>query len=301
MFNGVINIYKEKGYTSHDVVAKMRGILKQKKIGHTGTLDPDAEGVLPVCLGQATKLCDMLVDHDKTYKAVMILGIETDTQDTSGRILLQKPVTCPEEQVRNTVLGYIGIYNQTPPMYSARKVNGKKLYELARQGKVVERESRQVTVYDIHIEEINLPKVAVTVTCSKGTYIRTLCHDIGQTLGCGGCMESLIRTRSGQFMLEESITLSRLEKIRDEGLLEQYMISVEELFKTCPAIYVKKEADRLAENGNPVKLEMTEADKDIPIENGTKCRVYDSRKRFLGIFKFDSENHRLKVWKMFSE
>ncbi|MCI9362094.1 MAG: tRNA pseudouridine(55) synthase TruB [Hungatella sp.] len=301
MFNGILNIYKEKGYTSHDVVAKMRGILKQKKIGHTGTLDPDARGVLPVCLGQATKLCDLLVEHDKTYKAVMLLGIETDTQDTSGKILLEKPVTCSEELVRNAVLGYIGIYNQVPPMYSARKVNGKKLYELARQGKVVERKSRQVSVYDIHIEEINLPEVTMTVKCSKGTYIRTLCHDIGQTLGCGGCMKSLIRTQTGQFRLEESITLSQLEKIRDEGLLEQYMISVEEMFETCPAVYVKKEADNLVWNGNPVKPEMTETDIDSQFENGIRCRVYDSSRRFLGVYEFDKENHRLKVWKMFQQ
>lgn len=301
MLNGVLNIYKEKGYTSHDIVAKMRGILKQKKIGHTGTLDPDATGVLPICLGQATKLCDMLVEHDKTYKAVMLLGTETDTQDISGKILSEKPVTCSEELVKNTVLGYIGIYNQVPPMYSARKVNGKKLYELARQGKVVERESKQVSIHDIHIEEINLPEVTMTVKCSKGTYIRTLCHDIGQTLGCGACMENLIRTQTGQFRLEESITLSQLEKIRDEGFLEQYIISVEEMFKTCPAIYVKKEANNLAWNGNPVKLEMTDTETDSQFENGMRCRVYDSGRRFLGVYEFDKENYRLKVWKMFQQ
>ena len=147
MIHGVLNVYKEKGYTSHDVVAKLRGIVKQKKIGHTGTLDPDAEGVLPVCFGKATKLCDLLTDKDKTYQAVLLLGQVTDTQNTAG---------------------------QVPPMYSALKVNGKKLYELAREGKEVERKARRITIHEIRILEINLPEVKLEVTCSKGTYIRTL-------------------------------------------------------------------------------------------------------------------------------
>ena len=196
MIHGIINVYKEKGFTSHDVVAKLRGIVGQKKIGHTGTLDPDATGVLPVCLGKATKLCDLLTDKDKTYEAVMLLGMTTDTQDVTGRILEERSTeTLTADKVREVIRSFIGDYDQIPPMYSALKVNGKKLYELAREGKVVERKARPVKILDIRIIEMDLPRVRMEVSCSKGTYIRTLCHDIGEQLGCGGCMESLIRTR----------------------------------------------------------------------------------------------------------
>lgn len=193
MIHGIINVYKEKGFTSHDVVAKLRGIVGQKKIGHTGTLDPDATGVLPVCLGKATKLCDLLTDKNKTYEAVLLLGKTTDTQDITGEVLEEKSTEAlTEEKVREAIEGFIGDYEQIPPMYSALKVNGKKLYELAREGKVIERKARPVKILDIQILEIDLPKVRMEVSCSKGTYIRTLCHDIGEKLGCGGCMESLI-------------------------------------------------------------------------------------------------------------
>ena len=191
MIHGIINVYKEKGFTSHDVVAKLRGIVGQKKIGHTGTLDPDATGVLPVCLGKATKLCDLLTDKDKTYEAVMLLGMTTDTQDITGRILEEKSTeTLTADKVREVIESFIGDYDQIPPMYSALKVNGKKLYELAREGKVVERKARPVKILDIRIIEMDLPRVRMEVSCSKGTYIRTLCHDIGQKLGCGGPMKS---------------------------------------------------------------------------------------------------------------
>ena len=303
MLNGVLNIYKEKGYTSHDVVAKMRGILKQKKIGHTGTLDPDAEGVLPVCLGQATKLCDLLVDHRKIYRAVLLLGTETDTQDISGAILREMPVACSEIQVKEAILGFKGNYDQIPPMYSALKVDGKKLYELARQGKVVERKARPVVIYDITVEKMELPRVTMTVTCSKGTYIRTLCHDIGQKLGCGGCMEGLVRTQTGQFEIGQSVTLSQLEAMRDEGRVKEILISVEEIFSKYPAVLTRREADRLAWNGNPVKTENVdmEAVLTLPMKEGAKVRLYDSEKRFIGIYELSEDGQSLKVWKMFRE
>ena len=200
MIHGIINVYKEKGFTSHDVVAKLRGIVGQKKIGHTGTLDPDATGVLPVCLGKATKLCDLLTDKNKTYEAVLLLGKTTDTQDITGEVLEEKSTEAlTEEKVREAIEGFIGDYEQIPPMYSALKVNGKKLYELAREGKVIERKARPVKILDIQILEIDLPKVRMEVSCSKGTYIRTLCHDIGEKLGCGrgrGYARSHLRGRS---------------------------------------------------------------------------------------------------------
>ena len=170
MIDGILNIYKEKGYTSHDVVAKLRGILKQKKIGHTGTLDPDAEGVLPVCLGRATKVCDLLTDKDKTYRAVLLLGRSTDTQDVSGTVLKERdPSGLDEDVVRTCVQSFTGDYDQIPPMYSALKVGGKKLYELAREGKTVERKSRRVMIYDIRIYKTDLPRIWMEVDCSKGT------------------------------------------------------------------------------------------------------------------------------------
>lgn len=189
MINGILNIYKEKGYTSHDVVARLRGIMGQKKIGHTGTLDPDAEGVLPVCLGRATKICDLLTDKDKTYETVLLMGKTTDTQDISGTVLKEYAGDIAAETEETKVVSYIrefiGEYDQVPPMYSALKVNGKRLYELAREGKTVERKSRKVTIHDIRIREVSLPRIRMEVDCSKGTYIRTLCHDIGEKLGTG--------------------------------------------------------------------------------------------------------------------
>lgn len=218
MFHGVINIYKEAGYTSHDVVAKLRGILKQKKIGHTGTLDPAAEGVLPVCLGKGTKLCDMLTDKTKTYRAVLLLGLETDTQDTTGTVLQEQSTeSLTESEVRTAVESFVGPYAQMPPMYSALKVNGKKLYELAREGKEIEREARPVEIFSLTIEEIQLPRVTMSVKCSKGTYIRTLCHDIGEKLGCGGCMEYLLRTQVGPFYIEESSKTFRCRNVERCG------------------------------------------------------------------------------------
>ena len=223
MINGIINVYKEKGYTSHDVVAKLRGILKQKKIGHTGTLDPDAEGVLPVCLGKGTKLCSLLTDKHKTYEAVLHLGVKTDTQDQSGTVLEEKPVSCTPEEVQTCIQSFLGEQMQVPPMYSALKVQGKKLYELAREGIEIERKPRPVTFYDIQVQEISLPYITFSVTCSKGTYIRTLCHDIGEKLGCGGCMEKLLRTRVDQFVLSDSLKLSEIEKLVKEGKILEHI------------------------------------------------------------------------------
>ena len=212
-FQGIIVIHKEKGFTSHDVVAKLRGILHMKKIGHTGTLDPDAEGVLPVALGKATRLVDMITDKEKTYEAVMRLGVVTDTQDMSGTVLSQTTeLSVTEEELCTVVSSFVGDYMQVPPMYSALKVNGKKLYELAREGKTVERKPRPVHFYEIEILDISFPLVRFRVTCSKGTYIRTLCNDIGEKLGCGGCMEKLLRTKgfSGNYPHPGSYNLTTM-------------------------------------------------------------------------------------------
>ena len=297
MKNGVINIYKERGYTSHDVVAKLRGILKQKKIGHTGTLDPDAEGVLPVCLGKGTKLCDMLTDHDKVYEAVLLLGQSTDTQDTSGTVLEQADVTAAEEEVRDAVLSFAGPYEQVPPMYSALKVNGQKLCDLARAGKEVERKARLVEIYEIRILEVDLPRVRMTVSCSKGTYIRTLCHDIGEKLGCHGCMEKLLRTKAGQFRLDGSLTLSQVEKLRDEGRLDEVILPVDAVFRDCPALYFTEESAKLGYNGNP----FIPGDVRERSPRKGQVRVYDHLRQFIGIYQWSPEKRCYRPVKMFYE
>ena len=298
MKSGIINVYKEKGFTSFDVVAKLRGILRTKKIGHTGTLDPDAEGVLPVCIGRATKVCDILTDKDKVYEAVMLLGVETDTQDTSGEILKELPVEVSEEAVKEAILSFVGEYAQVPPMYSALKVNGKKLYELAREGKTVERKARNVQIFSIEILEMNLPRVRMSVHCSKGTYIRTLCHDVGQRLGCGGCMDKLLRTKVGVFELADTLKLAEIDALAKEGLVEERIISVDELFEDYTKVWMKQEFDVVVHNGNRVKKRMFEEKLSSDTE---RLRVYDSKGEFIGIYEYSEERSDFKPAKMFYE
>jgi tRNA pseudouridine55 synthase len=289
MYNGIINVYKEKGFTSHDVVAKLRGILKQKKIGHTGTLDPDAEGVLPVCLGKATKLCDMIENTDKTYQVTMLLGVETDTEDLTGTILKESEVTCSENDVLRTCEEFLGDIEQIPPMYSAIKVNGKKLYQLAREGKVIERKARPITIYSIENIQIDLPEVTMTVCCSKGTYIRSLCRDIGNKLGCGGAMKSLLRTKACGFMIDESIKLNEIEQLEKQTGIDSVLTRMDHMFTDYPAVTIPSELDKLLYNGNalPVKPETAEE----------KIRVYDSKGHFIGIYL--NEKKQIKPIKLF--
>lgn len=297
MYNGVINIYKEKGFTSHDVVAKMRGILQQKKIGHTGTLDPDAVGVLPVCLGNATRLADMLTDRDKEYEAAMRLGVKTDTQDLSGTVLEEKPVAVSEAEVETVIQSFAGGYEQVPPMYSALKVNGKRLYELAREGREVERRPRSVSLYRIEILSMQMPEVSIRVSCSKGTYIRTLCHDIGEKLGCGAAMSSLKRTKSGCFTLDTAITLSELEQLRDAKNVEKVLISVDAMFDELAQVHVPDIYIKAVQNGNLFSLhQIMERRMFGPNE---EVRVYDGTGRFYGIYTFDREEGVFKPRKMF--
>ena len=298
MIHGVINIHKEKGYTSHDVVAKLRGIVGQKKIGHTGTLDPDATGVLPVCLGKATKLCDMLTDKNKTYETVMLLGKVTDTQDISGTVLSQTSTDkLDEEGVKKAILSFVGDYMQVPPMYSALKVNGKKLYELAREGVEVERKARPVTILEIQIKEINLPRVRMEVSCSKGTYIRTLCHDIGEKLGCGACMEELIRTRVSRFKLEDSLTLSQVQELKEAGDLDKILVPIDEMFSNYEAITLKDEFMSFVYNGNTFLPKHVK--QYIELVDGKMVRVYDDKGNFIAIYKFIKEKYIFKIEKMF--
>ena len=289
IYNGIINIFKEKGFTSHDVVAKMRGILKQKKIGHSGTLDPDATGVLPVLLGNATVLSDMLTDKSKEYEAVMLLGVSTDTQDITGKILEKRDTSnLNKDMVKEIILSFLGEYMQLPPMYSALKVGGKKLVDLARAGKEVKREPRAVYIFDIDIMDISLPEVKFKAKVSKGTYIRTLCHDIGEKLSVGGCMESLIRTRVDRFYINDAITLKQVEGNRE--CIKKNILSVEEYFSFLPKINTSPEFDKYLHNGNKLKL-------DKKPENSELYRLYDSKDRFIAIY--EKEMTELKPFKMF--
>ena len=300
MIHGLINIHKEKGFTSHDVVAKLRGILGQKKIGHTGTLDPDATGVLPVCLGKATKLCDMLTDQSKTYETVLLLGKVTDTQDISGEVLETGDINgLQAEMVERCILSFVGTYHQVPPMYSALKVNGKKLYELARQGIEVERKARPVEIHDIRIIEMDLPRVRMEVSCSKGTYIRTLCHDIGQKLGCGGCMEELIRTRVSRFVLEDSMTLDEVVICRDQGELRSRIVPIDRMFSEYEAVTIASEFAPLAYNGNAVLTRYLK--EDVKVCRDKQVRLYDEAGTFIGIYTYDDDKRQFQLAKMFYE
>lgn len=301
MINGIVNVYKEKGYTSFDVVAKMRGIFHQKKIGHTGTLDPDAEGVLPVCLGKATKVCDLLTDKDKEYKAVLLLGQATDTQDISGEVINSAPVDVTEDEVTAIINSFVGRQMQVPPMYSALKVNGQKLCDLARQGVMVERKAREINIFSIEIEDISLPEVTMSVHCSKGTYIRTLCNDIGEKLGCYGCMKSLLRTRVAGFKLADACRLSELEEMLKTG--QDFVIPIDSVFDNLPAANVIETAQKYVVNGNriPVSFIKEAPESEADFIDGAAYRLYDYKGCFVGIYNYIEETGDFKPVKIFYE
>lgn len=298
--DGMINVYKEAGYTSHDVVAKLRGILHQKKIGHTGTLDPAATGVLPVCLGKATKVCELLAGKDKTYQAVCRLGVVTDTQDMTGKVLEEYSVKdITQEQVLEAVQSFQGDIMQVPPMYSAIKVGGRKLYELAREGVEIERQPRPVTIARIEILQVNLDQQTFTmeVTCSKGTYIRTLCHDIGQKLGVGAAMENLVRTQVDIFRIEEAVTLTEIESLLREDALQQNIISIDALFPDYRKLQIQEKFAGKLKNGNLLKPGFLDPAAPHGLADGEKVLLYDENGQFKAIYQ--SNGTDLFVVKMF--
>ncbi len=348
MFNGILPVYKEAGFTSNDVVIKLRGILRMKKIGHTGTLDPMATGVLPVCLGKGTKLVNHLTDTDKTYSCICALGITTDTEDLTGRVMSllsegvsEDPGPCgipdreealsepsgfrdreeesdscgipdreealsepsgfrdrtglTEDVVRDVVSGFIGGYDQIPPMYSAKKQKGKKLYELARQGIEVERKPCHVEIGDIRIGEIDLggspeaaldfskgisgnlsfPHISFEVDCSKGTYIRSLCRDIGEKLGCGASMAFLERTRSGGFSKKEALRLSDIQILKDRGEIEGHIRPMEWVFKDLPVLSVEGKQELRVRNGNAFEVQAPDGRYRVRLSDGSFAAVYE--------------------------
>lgn len=299
MYHGIINVYKEKGMTSFDVVAKLRRICGQKKIGHTGTLDPDAEGVLPVCLGKATRVCDLLTDRDKEYVTVLRLGIETDTQDLTGNVIAKKDTDhLTPEAVSEAVRSFVGVQEQIPPMYSAKKVNGKKLYEYAREGIEVERKPETITVYEIEILKMNLPEVTLRIACSKGTYIRTLCHDIGKMLGTGGAMVSLLRSKAAGYILEDAHRLSEIAEITEAGQLSGILQPIEDVFLDLPDVCSKPDYDTALMNGS--KLPKEAFAKAMP-HDGSSFRTYTSDGIFVGLYYYSAEDEICRVKKLFLE
>lgn len=319
MLNGILVIRKEMEYTSNDVVAKLRGICRQKKIGHTGTLDPNATGVLQVCLGNATKLCDMLTDKRKEYIAELTLGITTDTQDIWGQTILEsgeKWRELTEEEIEKAVFSFRGKQLQIPPMYSARKVNGKRLYELARAGVTIERKAQEIEIEEIELlppegcpekmahQAVSfsaLPKLRIRVVCSKGTYIRTLCRDIGEKLGCGAAMSALVRTRVGDFRLEEAYTLSQIEQMRDSGELDKALIPTDACFSAYPAAEALEEGMVFLKNGNELRLSMlkTGCVRAEELSDNSPLRLYGNDGQFYGVYLLQKEKKTLKPWKMF--
>lgn len=297
--NGIINVYKEKGFTSHDVVAKLRGILKQKKIGHTGTLDPEAEGVLPICIGKGTKVCSLLTDKDKVYRAIVRFGVVTDTQDMTGSILQTQEVSFSKEELETEVSTFLGKQKQIPPMYSALKVDGKRLYELAREGKEIERKARDIEVFSIHLisyQPLQMEGV-IEVHCSKGTYIRTICHDLGEKLGCGAAMKELIRLKVGNFNIEKAKKLEEIERAEKEGRLDEIIMPVDSVFQNFSKGIILPEAEKYLSNGNVLLYEQVQV--ESPIVQGDQIRIYTSKGKFAAIYKLLSEELGYKVVKMF--
>ena len=276
MPNGIIVIDKDQNWTSMDVCAKLRGIFHEKRVGHAGTLDPMATGVLPVFVGRATRAVEFAGEGDKEYVAGLRLGLVTNTQDTSGETLEERPVSVTAEELETVLERFRGEIEQVPPMYSAIKINGKKLYELARKGREVERPPRKVTIHALTLESREGERdFTIRVRCSKGTYVRTLCHDIGQALGCGGCMSSLRRTMAAGFTLEDAVKLETVQKAQEA---EKLLLPVDAYFAGRPMIILKAELEKKVRNGMTVIL---------PQDPGVsgECRVYGESGEFLALGK----------------
>lgn len=334
--NGIVNVYKEPGFTSFDVVAKLRGVFHQKKIGHTGTLDPEAVGVLPVCLGNATRVCELLTDHEKTYEALMVVGFSTDTGDTSG--VIRDNVICSftediVERFKAAAESFVGDYDQIPPMYSAKKINGKKLYEYARKGQVVDRKPCRVHISELQVlqvskgltEEIkrdffligqeeksvawsmeqleDLLWARIRVTCSKGTYIRTLCEDIGNKLNTYACMAGLIRTKVGGFEIERACTLEEIsQKVESDIPMSEFVHSVDSVFeKYLPAYIGTEEANKALMNGNLLKVkDLNFNNSELELTEGQSFRIYDLSGDFKAIYSVCTQDKEyLRATKMF--
>lgn len=278
---GIINVLKPGGMTSHDVVNFIRKHTHTKRVGHTGTLDPGAAGVLPICVGKATKVAEWLAGQDKKYRAELQLGVTTDTQDGFGTVLNKNQVNITRGMIEQVMDSFKGTIDQIPPMYSAVKVKGQKLYELARKGLEIERKPRKVNIFDIKIVDIdqNNHRVLFDVHCSKGTYIRTLCSDIGEKLGCGAYMSFLLRTGSGKFKLEDTVTLEDIEKYSYDNILEELLVPVDIVFDTFPSITIQPNMEKRVLNGNSIPVH--EIYGMTNLEKGLMYRIYNQKHKFI--------------------
>lgn len=288
--NGIILVDKPQGWTSHDVVAKLRGIFQQRRIGHSGTLDPMATGVLAVFLGRATRAVELCENDEKEYLAELQLGITTNTQDITGEILNECQANVSRAQLEQVLESFVGPQQQLPPMYSAVKIGGKKLYELARKGQEVERKPRDITIWKLELLSYDGQKAQLRVACSKGTYIRTLCHDIGQVLGVGGCLSQLRRTRAGVFCLEECHTMDEIQEARRNDCHTNLLRPVDSLFSGYPALYLGAKETVRCKNG---------ADNVIPGIPDGFYRIYDTKNSFLMLGR--CQNGTLRTVKSFFE
>lgn len=298
---GVLAVWKPEGWTSHDVVAKVRGITRERRIGHTGTLDPMVTGVLPLCIGKATRIVEYLQELPKQYEAVLRFGIATDTEDASGTVVSKKDASSlTAEQVRHAIMSFLGEIEQIPPMYSAVKIDGKRLYELAREGKTVERKARRVTIHEIEIVEMNMggqePTVRFRVSCSKGTYIRTLCVDIGQALGYPATMESLIRTRSAHFGPEQCYTMEQIREAAEQDRVQQLLMPVDTAMAYLPAITVMDALAHYAIQGKGIPFRACSYQ---PLTNQL-YRLYDEQGTFYGLFEVPEAGTDLRPVKVFT-
>lgn len=298
--NGILNILKPTGMTSHDVVSRVRRMAKMKKVGHTGTLDPNAAGVLPICLGRATKIAELILSKEKTYIAELTLGIQTDTYDSFGKIIEKKdPTHIKEEEIYRAFKKFEGEITQIPPIYSAIRVDGKRLYELARSGQTdVEIKSRNVIVKDIKIKSIDKEKVLFEVTVSKGTYIRSLCKDIGDELGIGAYMSFLIRTKSGEFEIKDAYTLEELEEIAEEDKLQEILLGIDYPLVNYKEIEVKKSAYKAFSNGNTIYQKGLIINQKYYDEELVKVYI-DHKFCAIGKIKVEDDSILLKSHKLF--
>ncbi len=290
MANGILVIDKPAGWTSQDVAAKLRGVFHERRVGHGGTLDPMATGVLPIFIGRATRAAEFAESAEKEYIAGLRLGTVTDTQDTSGNVLETRPVTVTREEVQTALQRFLGQISQIPPMYSAIKINGQKLYELARKGKEVARRPRSITIHELELQEGGGAEYLLRVRCSKGTYVRTLCHDLGAALGCGGCMSSLRRTRAGSFTLQQALTMQQVLEFAAEHDPQQLLMPADALFAEVPPLIVTM--------GQAAKLKNGAQIKDWQFAPGT-YRVYAEDGEFLLLGRV--ENGILTTIKSFFE
>ena len=297
-------VWKPEGWTSHDVVAKVRRLLKMKRIGHAGTLDPMVTGVLPLCLGRATRVVEYVQDRPKAYTATLRLGLATDTEDITGEVIERSDnISVTPAQIQAALAHFEGTIDQVPPMFSAVKVDGKRLYELARQGKTVERKSRKVTIYQIELISTNLqtdePEITFSVECSKGTYIRTLCVDIGKALGVPATMAKLIRTMSGGITQKSCLTIEQIEQLAQADQLTNHLIAADDAITHIPEAIVDDKTGERALQGQKVRLHAVNLQQSS-CESGQLIRLYNRSQLFLGIFEVDTDNNILKPVKVFS-